>query len=421
MNNLTTRKIVLGLLMTLVLAFSVQGIADAFTVTKSTKSVALLPIPAGGITSEQTFTFGIRFTTAEVNQGNDTPDDTNDPATISDDRITVTVSGTNATITSVKVGSLTDEDTTTVIPQNVDPTTTSYTVTVKYTMNAVGENAFTVTDATNSSDRVYTSWGVQRPDQVTTLQFAPTAPTVAIGYPNTNNEFYLDQEVTLSLSTATANVVVEFRRIWGTGSIYENLDADATRLDPGRNLTTSANAVTNASGAATVRLRVRNGSTLIRASIRGANLALDARTHDITYFYGGITLRKVSGEPQTATPSTQLAEPLVVEVRDWYPNSLSGTAIRDQEIDFTTTGGTGFRPHADNPDLNNVPGATGYPFTYPQETIKAKTDNRGQAKVYAVLGTDADADTFTATLTGSSSNTASFADYTSNGQRLQQA
>ena len=29
MNNLTTRKIVLGLLMTLVLAFSVQGIADA--------------------------------------------------------------------------------------------------------------------------------------------------------------------------------------------------------------------------------------------------------------------------------------------------------------------------------------------------------------------------------------------------------
>ena len=31
MNNLTTRKIVLGMLMTLVLAFSVQGIADALT------------------------------------------------------------------------------------------------------------------------------------------------------------------------------------------------------------------------------------------------------------------------------------------------------------------------------------------------------------------------------------------------------
>ena len=33
MNNLTTRKIVLGLLMTLVLAFSVQGIADALNIT----------------------------------------------------------------------------------------------------------------------------------------------------------------------------------------------------------------------------------------------------------------------------------------------------------------------------------------------------------------------------------------------------
>ena len=31
MNNLTTRKIVLGMLMVLVLAFSVQGTADAIT------------------------------------------------------------------------------------------------------------------------------------------------------------------------------------------------------------------------------------------------------------------------------------------------------------------------------------------------------------------------------------------------------
>ena len=35
MNNLTTRKIVLGLLMALVLAFSVQGIAEALTFRES--------------------------------------------------------------------------------------------------------------------------------------------------------------------------------------------------------------------------------------------------------------------------------------------------------------------------------------------------------------------------------------------------
>ncbi len=34
MKDLMTRKIVLGLLMTLVLAFGVQGIADALTLTK---------------------------------------------------------------------------------------------------------------------------------------------------------------------------------------------------------------------------------------------------------------------------------------------------------------------------------------------------------------------------------------------------
>ena len=35
MNNLTTRKIVLGMLMALVLTFSVQGIADAQRITES--------------------------------------------------------------------------------------------------------------------------------------------------------------------------------------------------------------------------------------------------------------------------------------------------------------------------------------------------------------------------------------------------
>ena len=38
MNNLTTRKIVLGLLMALVLAFSVQGIAEALTFTRPSNS-----------------------------------------------------------------------------------------------------------------------------------------------------------------------------------------------------------------------------------------------------------------------------------------------------------------------------------------------------------------------------------------------
>ena len=38
MNNLTTRKIVLGMLMALVLTFSVQGIAEALTFTRPSNS-----------------------------------------------------------------------------------------------------------------------------------------------------------------------------------------------------------------------------------------------------------------------------------------------------------------------------------------------------------------------------------------------
>ena len=43
MNNLTTRKIVLGMLMALVLAFGVLGIADALTFRNKLEPVTLRP------------------------------------------------------------------------------------------------------------------------------------------------------------------------------------------------------------------------------------------------------------------------------------------------------------------------------------------------------------------------------------------
>ena len=52
MNNLTTRKIVLGLLMALVLTFSVQGIADALTLTESDGDGDLQTVGVGEFTVE---------------------------------------------------------------------------------------------------------------------------------------------------------------------------------------------------------------------------------------------------------------------------------------------------------------------------------------------------------------------------------
>ena len=60
MNNLTTRKIVLGLLMGLVLAFSVQGIADALTLTKTSGDFVTGP---KGTTFEITFSVRLESNT----------------------------------------------------------------------------------------------------------------------------------------------------------------------------------------------------------------------------------------------------------------------------------------------------------------------------------------------------------------------
>ena len=412
MNNLTTRKIVLGLLVTLVLAFSVQGTADAYELTRSTNSIALLPIPSSGTTSEQSFTFGIRFSQAEVDA-----DDGGNPAIPT--RYSIAVSN----VTSLTVSGLTDSDQDD-STATVDPTSTrTYTVTAKYILGASGKTEFavTVTTATLSGggNPVYTAYGVLRASQVRTFNFEDTAgttnPKIITVDSNTNNEFYLDHEISVSLGATADNAVVEFQRIWGPGQLYENLDDDNTRLDPGRRLSTSANGVVQ-NGTASVRLRLGNGSSRIRASIRGANLAEEGKTLDMTFFYDGIRLVKVSGEPQVGTHGTQLTDPLVVEVRDWYPNPLSGTAIRDQEIAFTTTAagitrvttgsGTNIRldsdlsdtaagvsPHPDSPDVDNNANLLGvdYPRTvsdYPRTGIRVITNNSGQAKVYAVVSAD---------------------------------
>ena len=74
MNNLTTRKIVLGLLMALVLAFSVQGIADALTF--STSKTGDLETKAPNETFTIRFTATLKGNTAIRSGGNLVKDNT---------------------------------------------------------------------------------------------------------------------------------------------------------------------------------------------------------------------------------------------------------------------------------------------------------------------------------------------------------
>ena len=63
MNNLTTRKIVLGMLMALVLAFGVQGIADAVTLTRGNGDLQDITVESQTFTI--TFTVGLTGNTAQ--------------------------------------------------------------------------------------------------------------------------------------------------------------------------------------------------------------------------------------------------------------------------------------------------------------------------------------------------------------------
>ena len=105
MNNLTTRKIVLGLLMvTLVLAFSVQGTADAFTTARSSASDEFILVNNRGNALDRSFTFGITFTSAEVSRGSTTDSETDDVVDVA-----VTSGNEGVTITSLIVNGLTDK------------------------------------------------------------------------------------------------------------------------------------------------------------------------------------------------------------------------------------------------------------------------------------------------------------------------
>ena len=211
-------------------------------------------------------------------------------------------------------------------------------ITVKYELTAVGESTFTV----GANDETFTAYGVRHARDIVNLMFTDTSatvnPKVDIGYPNPTNNYNFDQDVSVTLAAATANligtgandpnwVLVDFKRVSGSGVLYVDLDNDG---QPDRSPTSQVTIFTNGSALATVKLQTRGTTNVIEASVRNSNLALDRNKHVVTYFYQNGEVVKISGDAQVGTPSTQLQHPLVVEVRD-----AKGTAIPGQEVIFS--------------------------------------------------------------------------------------
>ena len=233
MNNLTTRKIVLGMLMMLVLTFSVQGIADALTslrkATDDSGDGAIIRVSSSGNT--------FIFTIAGVNRattGNDDADELT--LTLSKGNIGSVTGGTLAVATGV-VTSLSDGNVTVIY--DAPDTTGKITLTVSHTQKnpntstqsrisfsatVVGE--LTLTKSSNISTSRDHQTQVENRRLVNPLTFTISNvaddDTLVIGDVNGNTG-----EITINRIVIGSTEVYEN----ATGARSVTLDADATSND----------------------------------------------------------------------------------------------------------------------------------------------------------------------------------------------
>ena len=301
MNNLTTRKIVLGLLMALVLAFSVQGTADA--ITSFTRGSGDLQLYAPG----EDFT--ISFTASLHSRVVDTPaDDQGNPATYyyDDQSIDITPSGT-AQASIKKIGSTNVTlgtnalHTMSQMGEGAERLTSSR---ISVTLRAAQAGIVTITISDERTGYPTTDAPPDVPDLVFTVYIALAHnDTSTIDGPTPNVDFsigeeQIDDDFTYG-ATPTANIRVNYT-VSGSGSLL--LKTDNNQRSGGKNLTTSSEAP--------VYLNMGGSTNKVTASIVGQRADL---AETVTYIYGSATLTKESGDMQRGAVSSRLSNPSLLK------------------------------------------------------------------------------------------------------------
>ena len=404
MNNLTTRKIVLGMLMTLVLAFSVQGTADAQTYTEKSGDHQFAS-PGNNLGSPLVFTVA----------GIEKDESDEDTFTAPSEEIFTITAGTGVTITSIKVGSKanhtgangaaignsvelfppadytydpgdpSDEETADEKKDRLaaekaakkvqdeaekdhnDAKNTlkagSNTISVYCSVTSAG--VFTVTAGTLT----FTVYGAN--NNVAGVEFDPASP-------NANGEHYnlirysAEGDISLGSSnfnnTVGAGHLIDFTVISGSGRLYfDNNDRSSAKSKQ----TVGVNSSDNAS----IRFRPpSSGVTIVEAWIRGTN-----QRRRWTFFSQSPTLNKVdevSAARRTGVINTRLLDPFVVQVQDGTRSS----GIPGQKVTFSLfdsgSSATTDTMLVDASDENNTGVAS----------LTLRSDSRGRAAVYLILG-----------------------------------
>ena len=364
MNNLTTRKIVLGMLLALVLAFSVQGTADAYTVKR--KSSDDLEIRDIGDRDQ----FKVSFTVDDV----DTADGSTDELVIPDfDDMTLEKIGSSTVIEGHQSGAtleavLEDDDETYLLLKDG-----SYTLTYSVDSgNNVNAGAKTIEipggDSSNLNFTVYVVAEAARTD----------AEKVVIGEDSDDDEG-IEYEVRgrqhdLIHVNEAPNLPVTIK-VSGGGKVYVRLGDRETSETT--SLTTSSSAP--------IYLNMKENTNTVTVTIPG----LDPYT--ATFIYGNPRLERIGARDPKGIAGGRLAEPLGVRLVDFEDDEVSG-------IPVTFSGGTadqftyvpGKSRYKDS-TTNEILTATSTKPDNPAEgaDIEVYTDSDGEACVYYEFASNA--------------------------------
>ena len=358
MNNLTTRKIILGLLMAVVLAFGVQGIADALTLNPSTSPGNHSTLIMGGTITLN----GIRGTLNDAGMA---------------ESVEIT---TAATIEDYPSGGWMEQLTTTVPDLTAGNGTITIPSSVKITFPSAGTVTVTVTWTpkvnADPGSEVFTFYVV--PDS------SPTAGTLSFDEPPTSPENlgYHSARITEQISPAndgllnTATADLPLRYSVSGGTLYV---ADGSTN--GRTISSSQ----TISSSAPVWLRTNGRTSVVSVYVEGQNAQRQAARVTVIHRYPQIS--RVSGHSpkQAGSPGSRLRHPFVVHVTD-----AGGRNVPGQEVTFISGNSGAFSAHPDFPNAVTSPVT---PLSgSPQTTIGTNfavvtTDSQGRASVHLVLGT----------------------------------
>ena len=372
MNTLTTRKIVLGLLMTLVLACSVPDTADA--ITSFTRGSGDLQLYAPGDNFRISFTPRLQ---GRVDDGAN-----NDPRTYhyDDESINIAVAAGTTGATITRVGSH-DIAATTSHDMNEQGTNaaklSSGSVTLTLSATTAGTLTITITDTSDTNrpadvvdalPLVFTVYIAPEHDDTSTI----TPPSADVDF--SIREERIDDDLAGGLDKVRVNYTVS-----GSGSVYVKTDDNTGSRS--KNLTTSSEAP--------VYLNMGGSTNKVTASIVGQRAE---RAESVTYIYSHAVLRKVSGDEQRGAAGARLANPLVVRVIDGRNRNVSGVPI-----DFTAIGGGSFLADSNFPlDFNVDPEVEAA-----DDAGTVRTNSAGVANIFWVLGgTTTEAQSTSAALAG---------------------